>query len=118
MPQRDEDITDIGDDASEWLFNIPTPLGFFIHTTKQYWEFIISVKHPIMRGRLESVIRTLEKPDEIRQSRTDENVFLFYREGGGFPWICAVVKSRKGTDFLILTYPTDKIKKGTLIWKR
>ncbi|MGH8498764.1 MAG: TIR domain-containing protein, partial [Methylococcales bacterium] len=46
---------------------------------------------------------TLKNPDEIRQSRNDANVFLFYRLQRNKRWICAVTKRSNGIGFLITT---------------
>jgi len=111
-------LNDSDKNAEEWLFNVMTPLGISVHTTPQYWEYIRTIKHPTMRGALDLVILTLQHPDQIRQSRFDVNVFLFYRSVGEVRWVCAVVKAENGTGFLISAYPTDKIKRGNLIWKK
>ena len=50
----------------------------------------MNVKHPIMAGREEDVKAVLENPDEIRQSKSDENVYLFYKAEREKRWICAV----------------------------
>ena len=49
-------------------FEVETPLKRRIRTTKEYWEFIITFKHPNMRGREKEVIETLKGPDFIRIS--------------------------------------------------
>jgi len=33
------------------LFEVETPLGFCVRTTVAHWSLIITVKHPIMKGR-------------------------------------------------------------------
>ena len=65
--------------ANEVLFEVDTPLGFSVRVTKTVWTLITSVKHPVMAGREESVRETLQSPDEIRVSRVDPSVYLFYR---------------------------------------
>jgi hypothetical protein len=45
-------------------------LGFRVRVTHAYWELIVTIKHPVMAGREEDVKKTLEQPDEIRQSRS------------------------------------------------
>src|SRR5574341_1426678 len=102
----------------EILFEVPTPLGFRVRVTKAYWELIVSVKHPAMAGREADVKRALEQPDEIRQSKSDEMVYLFYKAEGEKRWICAVSKQTDREGFLITAYPTDAIKEGRLIWRR
>jgi hypothetical protein len=59
---------------------------------------------------------TLENPDEIRVSRSDSKVFLFYKTQRPGRWTCAVTKRLDGEGFLITTYPTDAIKEGERIW--
>jgi len=61
-------------------FEVETPLKRRIRTTKEYWEFIITFKHPNMRGREKEVIETLKDPDFIRRSRKDGDVYLYYRK--------------------------------------
>jgi hypothetical protein len=61
------------------LFEIFTPLGFSVRVTRNYWELIFTIKHPSMAGRENDVKEVLQNPDEIRQSRRDNNVYLFYR---------------------------------------
>lgn len=77
---------------------------------------IVTIKHPVMRGRETDVQDTLKRPDEIRQSRNDPTVHLFYKLESPKRWICAVVKRLNGDGFLITTFPTDAIKEGQLIW--
>ena len=60
----------------------------------------------------------LERPDEIRQSRTDAQVLLFYKAEGARRWLCAVVKRLNGQAFLITAYPTDAIKEGVRVWPK
>jgi hypothetical protein len=64
-------MTDDFSSNSETLFEIVTPLGFSVRTTAEYWQFIVTIKHPIMLNRLTDVQNTLSNPDEIRLSKTD-----------------------------------------------
>ena len=100
------------------LFEAMTPLGFRVRVTRGYWELIVGVKHPVMVGREEDVRNTLEKPDEIRQSKSDESVYLFYRAEREKRWICAVSRQTGDEGFLITTYPTDAIKEGVQVWHK
>jgi hypothetical protein len=97
---------------SHLLFEVSTPLGFRVRVTRAYWELIATVKHPVMAGRAEAVKETLSNPVEVRQSRSDTNVYLFYRLERAGRWICAVAKRLDGDGYLITTYPTDEIKEG------
>ncbi len=60
----------------------------------------------------------LEDPDEVRQSKSDDTVFLFYKTEGQKRWVCAVTKRRGVDGFLITAYPTDAIKEGTRVWPK
>ena len=105
-------------EEKEILFEVMTPLGFQVRVTKVYWELIVTIKHPIMAGREEDVKKVLAQPDEIRQSKSDEMVFLFYKEEREKRWICAVSKQTGSEGFLITTYPTDAIKEGVQVWHK
>jgi hypothetical protein len=105
-------------ETSEWLFEVMTPLGFTVHSTARYWEYITSIKHPGMSGQINLVIQTLGEPDEIRRSLSDENVFLFYRFFSSFGLICSVAKAEGTSGFLITAYRTEKIKRGIRIWTK
>lgn len=98
-------------------FEVWTPLGFAVRCSEAYWQFIISEKHPVLAGREAEVKETLADPDEIRRSRKDSEVFLFYR-GNAPRWLCAVVRRGDGTGFLITAYPADAVKVGEAIWTR
>jgi hypothetical protein len=100
------------------IFNIPTPIGFTVRESRNHWELITTAKHPLMKDLEEEIKNTLQHPDEIRQSRRDSNVYLFYRLERPKRWICAVVKRLNGEGFLITAYVTDKIKEGNQIWRK
>ena len=73
-----------------------------------------------MRGMREAIIRTLQAPAEVRVSRSDPAVRLFYefyshtRIGG--KWLCVVVKYATNDAFVITAYLTDRLKAGERIW--
>ena len=100
------------------LFEVETPLGFRVRLTRSRWELIRSVKHPAMSGKERSVRAALENPDEIRQSRSDSKVFLFYKAEQSKRWVCAVAREAAGYGFLITAYPTDAIKEGVRVWPK
>ncbi len=101
----------------EVFFEVETPLGFSVRCTEQHWDFIVRVKHPAMVGQEGIVRQVIEEPEEIRKSRKDERVLLFYRRQGE-RYSCAVVRRPNGDAFLVTTYPTDAIKAGEVIWTR
>ena len=100
------------------LFEVMTPLGFRVRVSRSYWKLIITVKHPAMAGRELDVKKILEKPDEIRLSRSDPKVYLFYSSQRKGRWVCVVTKRLNGEGFLITTYLTDTIKEGVRIWPK
>jgi hypothetical protein len=100
------------------LFEVLTPLGFRVSVTRERWQIITTSKHPVMSGREAIVKATLENPEQIRQSRSDPQVLLFYHAEGSSRWVCAVAKRADDQGFLITAYPTDAIKEGTPIWPR
>lgn len=105
-------------DERELLFEARTPLGFSVRVTRERWRVITTSKHPVMMGREAVVKATLEQPVEIRQSKTDSQVLLFYRSEAVKRWTCAVAKRREGDGFLITAYPTDAIKEGVRVWPK
>jgi hypothetical protein len=104
--------------SDEVLFEVLTPLGFRVRVTRAYWELIITVKHPAMAGHEQDVKEALQHPSEIRQSRSDADVYLFYKPERMGRWVCAVAKQLNGNGFLITAYPTDAIKEGELVWPK
>jgi hypothetical protein len=104
--------------TGDLLFEIFTPLGFRVRVTRAYWELIITVKHPAMAGREDDVQDTLKNPTEIRVSKSDPKVYLFYKPERIGRWVCAVTKRLDGEGFLITTYLTDAIKEGERIWPK
>jgi hypothetical protein len=105
-------------DGAELLFDVLTPIGLHVHVTRAYWELIVQVKHPAMAGREAYIQEVLRNPDTIRRSKSDPNVYMFYKSERIRRWACAVVKGLDGAAFLITAYPTDAIKEGVEIWHR
>jgi hypothetical protein len=103
---------------SDFLFEVLTPLGFQVHVTHDYWKIITTIKHPVMAGRETFVQEVLANPDEIRLSKRDSSVYLFYKAENDKRWVCAVTKRLTGDGFLITTYLTDAIKEGERIWPK
>jgi hypothetical protein len=71
-----------------------------------------------MQARETAVQAILQAPDEVRRSRSDPAVFLFYRLDQPGRWLCAVVRRLNDDGFLITAYPTDAIKEGQQIWNK
>jgi len=104
--------------TEELLFQVPTPLGFTVRVTVSNWDLIVTIKHPVMAGFERDIKQALENPTQIRVSRSDPRVFLFYRIQRPGRWICAVTKKLDGDGFLVTAYPTDAIKEGEHIWPK
>jgi len=47
-----------------------------------------------MKGQEKLVQETLSQPDEIRRSRSDPNVYLFYKLQRPKRWLCAIIRKR------------------------
>jgi len=93
-------------------------LGFSVRTTRGYWSLITTVKHPGLAGKEQTVIRALAEPDQVRVSRVDASVYLFYRKAGR-RYLCVVAKKvNPRLGFIMTAYVTEKIKEGKLVWKR
>jgi hypothetical protein len=71
-----------------------------------------------MRSQLEIV---LKKPEVVRQSRSDYQVYLYYRFYNetrvGAKWLCVVIKDKSDDAFMITAYLTDKLKQGIELWQ-
>lgn len=98
------------------LFEVKTPLGITIHTTKDYWKIITTLKHPIMIKYKKEVKLALKDPDEIRRSKQDQRVHLYYKSIGKVH-VCVVADHLdKGAGYIITAYLTDRIKEGEQIY--
>jgi hypothetical protein len=114
---RDTIVTTVSN-TEELLFQVTTPLDFTVRVTAAYWNLIVTIKHPVMAGLERDVKEALEKPEQIRVSRSDPKVFLFYKMRRPGRWICAVAKKLDGEGFLVTAYPTNVIKEGEYIWPK
>ena len=98
-------------------FEVTTPLGFTVRTTESYWQRLLT-KHPDLEDLENFVQQTLIDPDEIRHSKQDENVLLFYRSLKEKRWVVAVTRRIDHDGFLITAYQTNAIKEGELLWHK
>ena len=97
------------------LFRAMTPFGVEVFASRRYRSTVILAKHPVLSGQVERVRDALEDPEQVRRSRTDPSVLLFYRLEPP-RWLCAVAKMTDSGGFLITAYPTDGVKIGALEW--
>lgn len=100
------------------LFAVETPLGFTVRVTTRYWATIVA-KHPDLVERVGDVQAALREPEEVRRSRRDDAVLLFYRSDVRLGrWVVAVTKLEDRDAFLITAYRTDAIKEGERLWPK
>ena len=93
------------------IFNSPT-LGD-IELTAERQNHILTA-HPELKSRLQKLSEVLSAPDEIRRSRFDKNVLLFYKffvniKGGKYISVAVKTDDR---NFILTAYITDKIRIG------
>ncbi len=108
----------MAENSAELLLDVFTPLGFRVRLTPTVWKVIRDFKHPVMTGREQDIADVLTEPAEIRRSRSDQDVYLFYRLEQPGRWLCVVAKRLDGDGFVITCYPTDAIKIGEQVWTK
>jgi hypothetical protein len=96
------------------LFDVETPLGFRVRTTPSYWE-LLQRKHLEIKGQLAGIQNCLTRPDQVRRSKQDPGVYLFYQSRAPYH-LCVVTKQLNGDGFVITCYLTDSIKEGDRVW--
>lgn len=96
---------------NEIYFEVICKLGKRVYVTKARWELIIKTKHLEMEGKEKEAKDTLTEPGEIKQSVSDDSVFLYYKRFGK-KLVAVVAKHDNGSGFIITTYTTDRIKEG------
>lgn len=78
------------------------------------------LQHQEMAGMAQEIERVLQAPTEVRMSRSDQAVRLFYefyaRTMVGGKWLCVVVKYGPEDAFVVTAYLTDQLKTGATIW--
>ena len=93
-------------------FEVETPLGVKIRTTKDYWKKIVTIKHPIIAKYEAKVKESLKKPAEIRRSKQDSSVHLYYKNIGNI-YVCTVCDHLdKKNGYIITAYLTKRIREG------
>jgi len=102
---------------NEIRFHVESVTGKDIRTTNGYWRLISEGKHPIIKKYESEVIETLGSPDEIRKSKKDASVYLYYKKYSRW-FICVLVRYLNGDGYIITAYVADKVKKGDVVWKK
>lgn len=76
--------------------------------------------HQEMAGMEAEIERVVQAPIEVRVSRLDDTVQLFYEFYAktlvGGKWLCVVVKCLPDDVFVVTAYLTDRIKPGETVW--
>ena len=79
------------------------------------------LEHAELAGMEDEIERLLQSPTEVRRSRSDDNVMLFYefhtrtRVGGNG---CVEVKYLPDDAFVVTAYLTNTIKPGEVVWPK
>lgn len=90
-----------------------TVIGRIVELTDERKQHIIQ-EHPELEDYLSKIKGVLIKPDEIRKSKTDHKVLLFYRFFAKIKsglYITVVIKINQ-RNFILTTHMTDRIKMG------
>jgi hypothetical protein len=80
------------------------------------------LEHPEMAGMEADIESVVQAPREVRASRSDESVKLFYefytqtRVDG--KWLCVVTKYLPDDAFVITAYLTNRMKAGETLWPK
>jgi len=98
-------------------FRVISKLDKQVFTTKGYWNIIVNIKHPAVKGKEDKVKETLKTPDYIRQSVNEKKIYLFYKKYGG-KYLCVITRHLNGNGFIVTTYFTGNIKEGEQIWPK
>ena len=102
----------------DYLFDVPTPLGYSVRTTMSYWQSHVIARHPDMTGREGDVQAALTNPDEIWRAENDSDMFLFYQLLTFGHYLRVVTRKINGDGFLITAFLCHRIKRGEKIWPR
>jgi len=92
--------------------------GRHVRLTEERLAHIL--EHPEMKNMGVEIERTLQRPQLVRLSRSDDAVRLFYefyaRTIVDGKWLCVVVKYADDDAFVVTAYLTDKPKAGKDLW--
>lgn len=90
-----------------------------VKLTDKQWIHIIK-EHPEIEPYKDRLSEVLIKPDLIKRSKRDKDIFLYYKYykdiyKGKY---LLVVAGTKDKQILLTCYITDRIKEGDIIWKK
>ena len=98
-------------------FEVMSRLGKLIQVSQDRWELIVTKKHTSIAGREREVRLALIEPEQVRRSKSDPDVYLYYRAFGG-RHLCVVAKHHNGDGFIVTAYFTKRVKVGERIWPK
>ena len=79
-------------------------------------------EHPELLHIVSPIEDTVSLPDAIVRSRSDATVSLFYKRYEntvfGNKYCCVVIKYTERRNFIVTAYLTDKVKEGTILWRK
>jgi hypothetical protein len=101
----------------EILFEEKDIFGKKIRVTKNYWEKVIIFKHKDIADKFLSVKKCIKNADFVEKSKTDPNVFLYYRREKRY-LICVVVKHLNAHGFVVTSYRCKKPRRGEIVWQK
>ena len=90
-----------------------TAIGKSVDLTSERRKHILS-KHPELKYHTSTIKKVLSDPDEIRVSKLNDHVLLFYKFFDkilGGKYIVVLIKTNE-RDFILTSHVTDKIKAG------
>ncbi|MBI2656669.1 hypothetical protein HYX03_02935 [Candidatus Woesearchaeota archaeon] len=80
------------------------------------------LKRPEMINHEDKIKETLNAPELLKRSVSDEKVVIYYKYYIKTPvthkYLAVIVKINDKENFIISAYFTDRIKKGEIVWKK
>lgn len=101
---------------TDTYFSVTDCFGKKIRTTRRYWQLIVDIKHPSVKGKENQVKITLESPDFVKHSKQDLKVFLYYKKANKY-YFCVVARHENGNGFIITAYMARSVISGEKIWE-
>jgi hypothetical protein len=96
--------------------------GRTIRLTEERLEHLLNNHPEIKAESISIIVETIQNPEQIIVSDSDNSVELFYRyylkTTIGDKWLCVVVKNLETDFFIITAYFTNQVKKGEILWKK
>lgn len=97
-------------------------VGRTIRLTDERLDHLLNNHPEIKKESVSIIIETIQNPEQVIISNSDESVEMFYRYYSqtfiGNKWLCVVVKNLKSDFFIVTAYFTNQVKKGEILWKK